>query len=56
MRFYTGLPNIKVLNAVFSLLKKACDTSKLSPFQEFMATVIKLRLNCHVQDLAYRTI
>lgn len=57
VKFYTGLPNIKVLKAVFGLVYKAvrtCDTAKLSPFQEFMATVVKLRLNCPVQDLAYR--
>ena len=28
--------------------------TKLSSFQEFMATMVKLRLNCEVQDLAYR--
>ena len=57
VKFYTGLLNIKVLKAVFSLVKKCvqrCGTSKLSPFQEFMATVDKLRLNCQMQDLAYR--
>ena len=57
VKFYTGFPNMKVLNAVFSLVEKAvqnCDTCKLSPFQEFMATVVKLWLNCQVQDLAYR--
>ena len=57
MKFYTGLPNIMVLKAVFDLVEKAvqsCDTSKLTRFQEFMATVMKLRLNCQVQDLAYR--
>ena len=30
------------------------DAAKLSSFQEFLATVVKLRLNCPVQDLAYR--
>ena len=57
VKFYTGLPNIKVLKAVFRLVNKGvqrCDTSKLSPFQEFMAAVVKLRLNCQIQDLAYR--
>ena len=28
--------------------------TKLSSFQEFMTTMVKLRLNCEVQDLAYR--
>jgi hypothetical protein len=57
VKFYTGLPNMKVLTAVFGLVIKAVyssDTTRLSPFQEFMATLVKLRLNCQVQDLAYR--
>jgi len=57
VKFYTGLPNIKVLKTVFGFVNKAVhtnDTAKLSPFQEFMATIVKLRLNCPVQDLAYR--
>ena len=28
--------------------------TKLSSFQEFMATMVNIRLNCEVQDLAYR--
>ena len=57
VKFYTGLPNILVLKSVFSLVEKAVqggENYKLSLFQEFMATVIKLRLNCQVQDLFYR--
>ena len=57
VKFYTGMPNIKVLKAVFGLVSKATrssDAAKLSSFQEFLATVVKLRLNCPVQDLAYR--
>ena len=57
VEFYTGVPNIKVLKAVFELVVKAVpssDTSSLSPFQEFMVTVVKLRQNCPAQDLAYR--
>lgn len=55
--FSTGMPNIKVLKAVFGLVSKATrsyDAAKLSPFQEFLATIVKLHLNCPVQDLAYR--
>ena len=57
VRFYTGLPNFKVLKAVFDLVKKSVpmhDRTKLTGFQEFMATMAKLRLNCPLQDLATR--
>ena len=57
VKFYTGLPNIRVLKAVFGLVSKAVcssDTAKLSPFQEFIATLVKLHLSSLVQDLAYR--
>ena len=56
VKFYTGLPNLKVLKAVFDLVKKSMPSSgvtKLSSFQEFMAAMVKLRLNCEDQDLAY---
>ena len=29
-------------------------SQKLTPFQEFMLVIVKLRLNCASQDLAYR--
>ena len=58
VRFYTGLPNLALLKAVFAFVEKAlpCEqsTSKLTSFQEFVATLVKLRLNSQVQDLAYR--
>ena len=59
VKFYTGLPNMKVLKAVFNHVVKSVPISttnltKLTPFQEFVTTLVKLRLNCHVQDLAYR--
>ena len=56
VKFYTGLPNKKVLKAVFNLVKRSvqgCENSKLTWHQEFMATVMKLRLNCQIQDLAF---
>ncbi len=49
VRFYTGLPNLKVLKAVFDLVKSCVpmnDPAKLTRFQEFIATIAKLRLNC----------
>ena len=52
MKFYTGLPSIKVLKAVVRRLIKHVPTSavaSLSPFQEFVA----ICLNCPVQVLAY---
>ena len=57
VKFYTGLPNKKVLKAVFKLVENSvqgCENSKLTRHQEFMATVMKLRLNCQIQDLAFR--
>ena len=57
VRFYTGLPNLKVVKTVFDLMRKCVshtERSKLTTFQEFMATMAKLRLNCPLQDLATR--
>ena len=56
--FYTGLPNSKVLRVLFNFVVEgapisSCNT-KLSSFEEFMVTVIKLRLNLPMQDLAFR--
>ena len=57
VRFYTGLPNFKVLKAIYNHVVSAVPTSKynkLKPFEEFIAVLMKLRLNCRMQDLAYR--
>lgn len=57
VKFYTGLPNMKVFKAVFNFVEKSVqnlNTCKLSPVQEVLCTVIKRRLNCKVQDLVYR--
>ena len=56
VRFYTGLPSYEVLMVVFEhvsshVLRK---TQNFSRFQEFVKVLIKLRLNVHLQDLAYR--
>ena len=58
MKFYTGLPSIKVLKAVLRLVNKACPSyfccgKPFVPFQEFMATIVKHCLNSLVQVLAY---
>ena len=58
VQFYTGLPNLKVLKAVFTLIVPVISAdfnSKLGQFQEFIIVLMKLRLNCQVQDLAYRS-
>ena len=55
--FYTGLPNFKTLKCVFDHTMQfipSSESTKLTPFQEFVAVMIKLRLNCPSQDLAHR--
>lgn len=55
VRYYTGLPNFKVLTLVFEFLKEHVPHgNSLQPFQEFMLVLAKLRLNLGLQDLAYR--
>ena len=55
VKFYTGLPNFKVLKAVFDFASPAnASTTKLTHFQEFMVTLMKLRLDTPLKDLAYR--
>ena len=53
--FYTGLPNWKILFCLFSYvspyLKNNCV---LSPFQQLLLTLIRLRLNLSGNDLGYR--
>ena len=54
--FYTGLPNFETLKCVFDHTVQFIPSSegtKLTPFQEFMAVMIKLCLNCPSQDLAH---
>ena len=45
VKFYTGLPNLVVLKAVFAFVQKGVpsselSTNKLSSFQEFVATLV----------------
>jgi len=55
VKFYTGLPNYGVLHTVFDFVAPpATQRTKLTPFQEFALTLIKLRLDLPFQDLAYR--
>ena len=56
VQFYTGLPNIKILKAVYDHVVETLTmegNSKLSSFQQFMCTILKLRLNSPIQDLAF---
>lgn len=55
--FYTGLPTWKLLNHLFKWVEPFLPehgNSKLSPFQMFVLTLMKLRLNLLFTDLGYR--
>ena len=55
--FYTGLPNYATLMLVFNFLLPHVPCSvrnSLTPFQEMLIFLMKLRLNLVMQDLAYR--
>ena len=57
VNFYTGLPNSYVLMTVFEFVssgKKHSSLSTLIQFQEFTMTLMRLRLNLTIADLAYR--
>ena len=52
--FYTGLLNNYLLKTVFEFVAPNKSGGVLSEFQEFVATLIKLRLNPPLLDLTYR--
>ena len=55
--FYTGMPNREILQCVFSYVKPQEEqhfNSALIYFQEFSLTLMILRLNLTIRDLAYR--
>ena len=59
VKFYTGLPNLYILRSVFQHVISLDGSGrlqfcKLSLFQEFSAVLVKLRMDCPIQDLAYR--
>ena len=58
VKFYTRLPNFKLLfDFVSSSASTGCSsTTKLTPFQEFMIMLAKLRLDSPLQDFAYQLI
>lgn len=56
-KFYTGIANFVLLTHVFNLVAKHIkhtSTNVLPPFLEFVITLMKIKLNCPFQDLAYR--
>ena len=55
--FLTGIPNYLLLMSVFSFLADSISQTHrncLTMFQEFLLTMMRLRLNLTFQDLAYR--
>ena len=55
--FYTELPRLEILCLAHDLLKTAILENlnwKLSSFQQLVLTLVQLRLNLGMQDLAYR--
>ena len=54
--FYTGISGFDVLSTVFRHVSSHVhsESMTLSKFQEFILTLMKLRLNTPMQDLAYR--
>ena len=56
-KFYTGIANFVLLTHVFNLVAKHIkhtSTNVLPRFLEFIITLMKIKLNCPFQDLAYR--
>lgn len=55
VRFYTGLLALTVLMAVFKLICPGLpERNSLRKFQQLIITLMKLKLNLPVQDIAYR--
>ena len=57
LQFYTGLPNIETLDAVFELIEpfiSETSQSALSKFMQFILFLMRIRLNLSVEDLGYR--
>lgn len=57
VRFYTGLSTWELLYLLFTFVKPHLrQRSSLTPFQQLVITLMRLRLNLSVKDLAYRFI
>jgi len=53
VKYYTSLPSGKVLKEVFKLVVPLPGTKREYYWKSFVATMMKLRLNLGLQDLAY---
>ena len=56
VQFYTGLPSFDILNIVFHRIVPFVNRKSqlLTSFEEFIMTIMKLKLNMPFEDLAYR--
>ena len=55
VRFYTGLTNWELLHILLLFIQPYLrQRSVLTPFQQLLITLMRLRLNLSVKDLAYR--
>lgn len=58
VKFYTGLPSFSILMIIYNFVSAqvhyGTKARALSKFEEFISTVLKLRLGLYDQDLAYR--
>ena len=56
VQFYTGLPSFDILNIVFHRIVPFVNRKSqlLTPFEEFIMTIMKLKVNMPFEDLAYR--
>ncbi|KAG1695932.1 hypothetical protein GQR58_006430 [Nymphon striatum] len=57
VKYYTGLPNYLTLMVVFDMVASYVPTPRLSElgkFERLIMTLMRLKLNLPVQDLAYR--
>ena len=54
VKYYTGLSNGELLMEVFKLVVPFPGNKKEYFWKSFISTLMKLRINCGLQDLAYR--
>uniref|UniRef100_A0A8C4QWV8 Zgc:113019 n=1 Tax=Eptatretus burgeri TaxID=7764 RepID=A0A8C4QWV8_EPTBU len=57
VKFYTGLPSYVTLMMIFSLIEPFIPISNkisMTAFQKYVLVLMKLKMNLHFQDLAYR--
>ena len=55
VKFYTGLPSFQILNTVFLQVSPYVTRKSqyLTTFQEFILTLMKLKLDVPLKDLSY---